>query len=67
MLYYIDGQYSKIEAVILKEKMVPPVFKEKLSSYNRPELSKHKMRTLGNLSEAKLESYTVQMREIMQG
>ena len=67
MLYYIDGQYSKIEAVISKEKMVPPVFKEKLSSYNRPELSKHKKRTLGNLSEAKLESYTVQMREIMQG
>lgn len=67
MLYYIDGQYSKIEAVILKEKMVPPVFKEKLSGYNRPELSKHKKRMFGNLSEAKLESYTVQMREIMQG
>lgn len=67
MLFYVDGQYSKIEAVISREKLVPPVFKLQFSGFNCPQQSKHRMRTLNNFSEKKLEGYALQMREIMQG
>ena len=67
MLFYLDGQYSKIEAVISMEKLVPHVFKQKFSGFNCPQQSKHRKRTLNNLSEKKLEGYALQMHEIMQG
>ncbi|CAB3986387.1 Hypothetical predicted protein [Paramuricea clavata] len=67
ILFYVDGQYSKIEAVIYRENLIPAIFKQKFTSFNCPHQSKHKKRTLSNLSEKKLESYAIQMREIMQG
>lgn len=67
LLFYMDGQYSKMEAVISRTKQINPVFEDRFSGFNCPQKSKHKKRTLNNLSEGKLESYTVQMREIMQG
>ena len=67
ILFYVDGQYSKVEAVISREKLIPAIFKQKFTGFNCPQQSKHKKRTLSNLSEKKLESYAVQMREIMQG
>ena len=66
-LYYTDGQYRKLESVISRDKLVPPVFQERFSGFNCPEKSKYKKRTLDNLSESKLEGFTVQIRETIQG
>ena len=46
---------------------VPSVLKKQFSGFNMPEKSKHKKRSLDNLSEQKLERYTIQVREAMQG
>jgi hypothetical protein len=67
ILFYVDGQYSKIEAVICRETLIPAISKQTFTGFNCPQQSKHKKRTLSNLSEKKLESCAVQMREIMQG
>ena len=37
MLFYVDGQHSKIESAISQEKEIPEGFKTKFSSINCPE------------------------------
>ena len=46
---------------------VPTVFKTRFSGFNCPEKHKHKKQTLSNLAEQKLEKYTIQIRELIQG
>ena len=46
---------------------VPTVFKTQFSGFNCSEKHKHKKRTLSNLAEQKLEKYTIQIRELIQG
>ena len=65
LLYYIDGQLSKIEAVTSSERSIHPVFKQKFSGFNCPEQSKHRKRALNNLSEKKLESLAIQMQSYL--
>ena len=65
-VYYLDGQYFKIEMEISKAKKFPEVFKRKFSGFNCPEKSKHRKRELNNLSEKKLESHAIAIREVIQ-
>ena len=37
LLYYMDGQYSKMEAVVSITKSVPKVFKAKFTGFNPPQ------------------------------
>ena len=67
LLYYVDGHYNKIESVVSISTKVPTVFKTWFSGFNCPEKHKHRKRNLSNLSEQKLEKYTIQMREVIQG
>lgn len=67
LIYYLDGQYTKIESSVSLTKVIPPVFKNRFSGFNCPEKYKHKKRTLANLSEDKLNRYTMLLRESMQG
>ncbi|CAB4016007.1 Hypothetical predicted protein [Paramuricea clavata] len=67
LLYYVDGLYNKIESVISMSTKVPTVFKTRFSGLNCPEKHKHRKRNLSNLSEQKLEKYTIQMCEVIQG
>jgi hypothetical protein len=66
MLYYLHGQYSKIEFEIGKVKNVPKVFKTRFSGFNVPEKNKHGKRTRSNLSDRKLEEHSVSVRESIQ-
>ncbi|KAJ8043647.1 hypothetical protein HOLleu_10836 [Holothuria leucospilota] len=65
-MYYLDGQYCKLECEIGKTKMVSEIFKKRFSGFNVPEKSKHRKRTLSNLSETKLEQHAVSVREAIQ-
>ena len=67
LLYYVDGHYNKIEPVLSMSTKVPTVSKTRFSGFNCPEKHKHKKRTLSNLAEQKLEKYTIQIRELIQG
>ncbi|XP_064646150.1 uncharacterized protein LOC135499336 [Lineus longissimus] len=66
MLFYVDGQYSKMEVEIGTTRKIADLFKRRFSGFNVPEKSKHRKRTLGNLSESKLESHAVSLREAIQ-
>lgn len=66
MLYFLDGQYSKLEREIGKTKNVSDIFKKRFSGFNVPEKTKHRKRTLSNLSDKKLEHHAVSVREAIQ-
>ena len=54
-------------SLLLISTKVRTVFKTRFSGFNCPEKHKHKKQTLSNLAEQKLEKYTIQIRELIQG
>ena len=64
LMWYIDGHTSGIERE--SNRKLPHEFTEKLSGFNRPELTKHRKRELSNLSQIKLSKLAEDLKEIMQ-
>ena len=62
-LWYVDGHMTTIERESTRK--VPERF-HKFKGYNCPEKVKHRKRELGNLSEKKLESQSIGLKEVIQ-
>ena len=64
--YYVDGQFAKmadnVSFNINKANTLPTLF----SGYNVPQLTKHRKRTLSNLSEERLSSVVMDVKESIQ-
>ena len=63
LLWYIDGHNITIERDCHKK--IPQIF-NKFKDFNRPELSKHRKREIGNLSSSKLSKLTINLKETIQ-
>lgn len=61
ILWYIDGQHATLES---RTKKLPDIFRA-LSGYNRPELSKHRKRTIENLKSSILKSHVYTLQEFL--
>jgi hypothetical protein len=66
LLWYLDGQYPKIENELPLQLKFPKDFIKKFSGFNQPELTKHRKRKLENLSEQKLSKLSIDVREVIQ-
>ncbi|XP_028416153.1 uncharacterized protein LOC114539744 [Dendronephthya gigantea] len=61
--WYLDGHHGKIEGTLPSK--FPKSFKN-LSGFNLPELSKHRKRSISNISENKLKAMCIELREVIQ-
>jgi hypothetical protein len=66
LLWYLDGQYPKIENELPLQLKFPKDFRKRFSGFNQPELTKHRKRKLENLSEQKLSKLSIDVREVIQ-
>ena len=62
VLWYIDGHSSTME--IRSENRIPSFF-EQFAGFNRPEKSKHRKRTIENLSSEKLKIHCLNLKEVL--
>ena len=62
-LWYIDGHVKTIERE--SSSKIPEIF-IKFTGYNCPELSKHKKRTISNLSKSKLSTLSISLKDEIQ-
>ena len=63
ILWYIDGHHLTIERESIRK--IPVAFRS-LQGYNRPEVSKHRKREASNLTEKKLSSLSINLKEVVQ-
>lgn len=63
IFWYIDGHAKTMARESVSK--LPTVF-SKLNGYNCPELSKHRKRSIGNLSEEKLSTLIRELKEVLQ-
>ena len=66
LLWYLDGQYMKIENKLPLHLTFPNNFVKYFSAFNQPELMKHRKKRPENLSEVKLSKLCVDVWKIIQ-
>ena len=66
LLWYLNGQYPKIENELPLQLKFPKDFGKRFSGFNQPELTKHRKRKLENLSEQRLSKLSIDVRDVIQ-